>query len=236
MTVTRIPTKITPDPIIEAAVEIRFKSSLSKDSIIPGFINAFIKDFPRYKEGTIPPFPGFLEDHLSKISLFNESFLVGFGSRVLVFGCVGGYKGWDKFSKVIYSNLEKVFSEKLVDGVERIGVRYINFFKGVSDLSSNINLQISFAGKENFSQMRGTQIRTEVGKEGLKIAFLLVDNARVNNNDGSILDIDSYSENLNLKSPKDIISKIEENKFEETNLFFTLIKDSFLAKYNPEYK
>ncbi len=95
----RIPKKLERDLIKDSVVELRFSSELSSEQLYPKIFEIVSKDFPNYRESEIPSqlraTPQF--GHISSTTLYNDSFSIGFSSRVIVFNCNGGYKGWPQF-------------------------------------------------------------------------------------------------------------------------------------------
>jgi uncharacterized protein (TIGR04255 family) len=232
----KIPKKITPDPIIDSVIELRFQTIFKKEEIISRFYNRLNSDFPFFREqqqqiliGTFKP------EYLTKISIQNKDFTVSFGSNVVVFGNAGGYKGWSLFSKMIYQYTEVLVKEGLIGKIDRIGIRYVNFFKDVLLLSSNTNLKINFGNKQDYSENKNTQIRTELSKGKFGFNLVMADNVAHNSSLGSILDIDAYVDKIEAPFSEKIIQLIEEAHVEEKQLFYGLLKPEFIEKFKPEY-
>ncbi|MDR1756384.1 MAG: TIGR04255 family protein, partial [Culturomica sp.] len=104
-----LPTQITPCPIIESNIEIRFSSPLPGDAII-GIIYSVLQPF--YTNCILEPLPILqipaeirrqdpnLKDkptHVIKTTDFNANI----GSSVLIIGIPGEYPGWDHMKNVV---------------------------------------------------------------------------------------------------------------------------------------
>jgi uncharacterized protein (TIGR04255 family) len=51
------PTKITPDPIIDAVVEFRFESEIPPDAVLGMLFNVVRNDFPNFKKLPVAEIP-----------------------------------------------------------------------------------------------------------------------------------------------------------------------------------
>src|SRR5258707_239087 len=226
----KIPKKITPDPIIESVVEFRFQTAFKKEEIISRIYNQLSSDFPLFRDQQqqilIVPFK---PEYLTKVSIQNKDFTVSFGSNVIVFGNAFGYKGWSLFSKMVYQYTESLVKTGLIGKIDRIGIRYVNFFKDVLLLSSNTNLKIDFVNKQDYSENKNTQIRTELSKGKFGFNLAMADNVAHNNSVVSILDIDIYVDNLDSAFSNEIIQLFEDAHIEEKLLFYGLLKQEFVS-------
>jgi uncharacterized protein (TIGR04255 family) len=226
-----IPKKITPDPIIDSVVEFRFSSPHQREKLVTLLFNHFSSEFPSFRE-FLPPV-GFPSEYTTRVSLQNVDFTVNIGPNVLSFGCAKDYKGWLLFSKMVKTNMENLSNLGLIGDIERVGLRYINFFKNVMLVSQNINLDISFMGREGY-KTRTTSLRTELQKGIFSFNVIVADNIVHNNVPGAILDVD-VSAVVTGKFSSATMNIIERAHVEEKLIFYSLLKAEFLNTFKPEY-
>lgn len=232
----KIPKKITPDPIVNSVVEFRFQTPLEKDKIISTLHNLLSSDFP-YFQDQLPQivFPILKPEYVAKTTLRNKDFTVSFGTNVIIFGNAREYLGWPAFSKIVFHFSELLTSKGIMGKIDRVGLRYINFFKDVHVLSTGTNLQINFENKADYNTGKNTQLRTEIQKGKYGFNLVLADNVGHNNALGSMLDIDAYLDNPNIGFSSELIKLVEEIHLEEKILFYGLLKQDFVDKFKPEY-
>lgn len=238
-----LPKKISPCPISEAIVEIRFDSPFPPDAIYGVVYNAFKESFPKPENLPILqiPEPIRLQDPVLRFKpyykLTNSGFIFQIGPKVCTLSSIKEYAGWTAFLAKIKVSFERLFDLEIIDKVTRLGIRYINFFES-NDIFDKVNLKI-LMGSEPFKNEH-TIIRTSIksGKfmSNLQIANKAILNQGGQTQEGSIIDIDVVAIDIPQEDIKNkIIGLVEEGHYEEETLFFSLLEKSFLATLNPEY-
>lgn len=233
-----LPKKIDPCPIIEALIEIRFSALIHENAVFGLFYNVLKEDFPKVESLPILqlPEPLRMADPNLKFKphykIINQDFIVQIGPDVFSIASVPKYIGWGVFSNKIFDILSRINQLKVINDVLRLGIRYINFFE--EDIFNDIDLSISL--KDNKIDYKNTVIRTEISQEDFSSSLQIANN--VNNVDriGSVIDIDTFT-SLNLDkffSNKETI--INRGHQKEKELFFSLLKEEFLKKLNPNYE
>lgn len=239
MTNFSLPKTITPDPIIDSVVEIRFNSPLPEDKVFGLLFNALSQYYPKYKKisNTIPVITGInISKFTPDIRLENEEFTIGIGSNVVLYRCIGGYKGWQKYFSGIKRDIEMLFNEGVLgNSMERIGIRYVNYFEEIDDISKHIELTIKFSEKEDYITQQ-TTYRTVLSKNNISHTLSVADKISMpNKHKGSLIDIDSSRSNFEFSNKEDLFNIIDEIHKEEKILFFSLLKKDFLQTLNPTY-
>jgi len=240
-----IPKKISPCPIIESIVEIRFSSRAPSEAIFGIIYNEFKDEFPNLEKLPILQIPDQLRENDPNLrfrpthKLSNNNLMIQVGPQVFALVNVHEYLGWEMFSEHIYRVFSKLFTTIKFEKLIRIAVRYINLFKGINIFEhSNMKIALNdepFTGNEiNFTSVINADdcINRLVM---LNKSEVVVDKSYYS---GSVIDIDtvlkSYPENIT--SNVEILKKcIEKAHVEEKKLFFSLIQQSFLNTLNPEY-
>jgi len=234
----KLPKTITPCPIKDALLEIRFSTKMHPNAVFGLIYNALQHDFQNKVESLpilqLPDAlraadPNFKYKPHYKIS--NNTNVVQIGPEVLSISSYPKYLGWETFSKKIISIIEKVEKIKIIDNVNRLGIRYVNFFE--TDIFNNINLKICIQDKN--INYKNTVIRTEIGLGDFKSTLQIANNAYNLTTAGSVIDIDTFKEGRleDFFAQKEKI--INAGHTEEKKLFFSLLKKDFLTSLNPEY-
>ena len=237
----KIPQRINPCPIVEAIVEVRFETDMPADAVF-GIVYPAFKD--QYAELEKLPILQLPEDiRLKDPSLINnpyykmksERFILQIGPKVISIISPKEYIGWKLFSEKIKETFSIVQKLDFIKDIKRFGMRYIDFFE--FDIFNNINLQINL--DESPLKSMQTFIRTEIRCEKFTSTLQIANQASIPFDDlmktGSIIDIDTFLENVKMSSIEEISELIEPAHYEEKKMFFNLLKPDFLKTLNPEY-
>jgi uncharacterized protein (TIGR04255 family) len=233
----RVPKKITPCPIAEAVVELRFDAKAPSEAIT-GIVYEKLKDkYPEFNSLPITRLP--LDIINSQPNLLfaphykftNKDFILQLGPKCFSVICAKDYKGWDSYLKEIKWIFEVMNKLDVIEKPLGLGVRYINFFEK-NDIFENIKIDLSLAGNSLVKNVNTLQ--TEFDLESLHCVVRITNNSLLNGvTKGSSIDIDLIADkNLNaLNYEKIIMSAHEIGK----KIFFGILKDEFLKQFNPEY-
>ena len=238
----RLPIEITPCPILEAVLEIRFVAR-EDWSVIPGFLYSHIrekygnkKDLPMSE---LPPEirrkePNFT--HMPLISWENDEFLVYLGPRVVsLLTKPNNYPGWPVISKEMKWLIEKLKLAQFIEEGERLGLRYIDFFN--FDIFDKLILKL-FIGSNKVS---GPEMSIEkvFRRGGLTGKLLLKNSVSVKmGNDvqlGSVLDLDLWVGPSDFELFQNGMSNFEKAHQQNKEIFFGLLKPEFLSTLSPKY-
>ncbi len=234
----RIPKKISPCPITEAIVELRFDSNQPAE-VIPGIVfNKLEQKFPKLEKLPIMELPSFIRDNDPNLKfspqyrLISEDFNFQFGPKCFSIVCPQEYKGWTKYFEQIIWIFNAMKELNIISKPLRIGLRYISFFKDI-DIFDKIKINLSLA--EN--SLIGCQnvFRTEFDFHAFRCVIQFANTALLNGSiKGSSFDVDIVSENITniMDNFKDVIDSAHEV---EKQIFFAVLKDDFLKKFNPDY-
>lgn len=236
------PTKITPDPIIDAVVELRYESDVPSDAIL-GMLFAKVKSkYPDFKKLPITEIPEEIRknDPAFRFNPYFQAesgpFKLNVGPRVISLSNSGHYIGWkNKYFPELKELLKNVEAAGIVKHFSRLGVRYIDFF--ASDVYENINLSITL--NESPLESIQTTFSAIFQNNDFLTKTQVVNNVNANiqgkKKIGSIIDTDTYFEPQNkfgFDGLNDLIDRCHE---ESVAFFFSLLKPEFLATLNPEY-
>ncbi len=235
----KLPIKVSPCPIMEATVELKFSSDLPKGAVFGVLYNSLKETFGKVEQlptAMLPPEVIENDPNLkyrAHYKLTDGLFSAQIGHNVVAFHSPVEYVGWQKFSENLISFFNKVKDSGVVSNPESLLLRYLNFFE--VNIYEQINLVIQLMKQEHISN--NLVMRTEI-KDGNFIKILqLANNVTVTGNfgqkTGSLIDITClYNGQDTLQSFTKIID--EAHKMEK-ELFFGLLKPEFLETLNPHY-
>lgn len=236
-----IPKKLTPDLIVDSVIEIRFASEYPESAVFGLVFDRVKTGYPNYKSTNIPAeirqqdigLRYFPEAYIS-----NDDFTIGLSKNSLVVGGGVRYKGWETYSAEINRLIAEVLTdERLMVSIDRIGLRYINFFEGISMVDQIADLNVTFNNMTDYAR-KASSYRLELNKGDIGYILNCADNASYNGNPqkGCIVDIDAYYSSVPNRDRASIVRCIETLHVEEKKLFFSLLKDEAVNARNPEYE
>ena len=251
MKIENYPIKITPAPVVEAVIELRFKSNEPRESVF-GMIYPSLKDsFPNYNSLPILQLPSQIVNDNPMLNqaphyeLINGNISVLLGPEVLSVvyrnRTTGDeYPGWDKHLRdTVFDVFTKADSTGYINTVNRLGIRYVNFFKDCNILDKT---EVSIKLLEAATDTEETMLRT-VLKRGNINNIIMISNKSTYVSDGiqkngSLIDIDSFMETTSKKEDFfiNLKTKLTDVHDENKKIFFSLLKDDFVATLKPEYK
>lgn len=226
----RIPQKITPDPIIDSVVELRFQTSIQEDLVFTVLFNELSKDLKVYKENQIRPQNG---PHFG--TLYGDYFGIGLSPKSIVFSCKSGYKGWSEFYPFIKKYVNRVAKLNIISKIDRVGIRYMNFFKGMNDLlAQHVNFKATLNSEIDYSIKR-SNYNAELFQEPFSFNVNMSDNVLSQNDLGSLIDIDAFIDKIDCLLDDRLLDIIDKAHMAEKALFFSILKAEFIETLNPEY-
>ncbi|WRQ32330.1 TIGR04255 family protein [Bacteroidales bacterium MB20-C3-3] len=233
----KLPKNINPCPIVDALLEVRFTSTINANAVFGLIYSVLQKDFQKVETLPILQLPDVVRasdpnlKYKPYYKISNENFVIQIGPDVILISSFPRYLGWEIFSKIIFDVLTKIEQIGIINVIERIGIRYINFFE--NNIFEKINLKVSIGSNDVLC--KNTIIRTEIEQGEYSSTLQLANNAIINGKNGSIIDIDTFvTKNLvNFFSKKNEL--INAGHLKEKELFYSLLSSEFLSTLNPTY-
>lgn len=239
LNILNVPKKISPSPIAEAIVEIRFDSTLSSETMLAIIYNDLKEKYPTISSLPIMEFPSSIRDFDPNFKfaphyrLANDHFIVQFGPRSLSVVAQNGYQGWGMFYDQIKWVFDKIKKLDFLKKPLRLGVRYINFFENCN-IFEKIKIELSLAN--NSLKQHQNVLRSEFDYNNFHCIINLTNVAiqPERNIKGSSIDLDViYDINFeNLDNSDNIINEAHDLT---KKLFFIILEDDFLKELKPEY-
>jgi len=238
-----LPLRIEPCPIIEAVAEVRFSTAYPSEAVFGVVYSKLNETFPEVEKLPILQMPEVVRNqdpnlrYQPQYALKKGNLQLRIGPRTLTFSNSAPYLGWRSFYAAIVAALEHIRDTEVIKFPERIGIRYINLFKGA--ILDRINVRVVVSGTELATE--STNLRTEVVEGDFIKIIQVANNVGVNtpafSGPGSLLDVDCI---YNFAQPgTDFYSRYEEvfktAHAHEKETFFSLLKAEFLDQLNPVY-
>lgn len=237
----KLPKSIDPCPIKEAICEVRFESNVPADAVFGIVYQVLGKDFSESIRLPILNIPAELRNADKDLAfqahyrLEQENIVILIGPRMMAVGMLKTYPGWTEHARSIKALMGRFESAGIVRRIERLGLRYISFFP--YDVFPKLLLQItdgtrSLDGDETF-------FRTVLDRGGYKNLLQIrkgVALVRKPDEKGSIVDIDSFSTEINGAFEPALNEFLENAHRVEKELFFGLLKPEFLQSLSPTYE
>jgi uncharacterized protein (TIGR04255 family) len=240
----RLPVRLDLSPIVEAILEIRYKSDFPADAVFgviyskirPLFgtpIKLPILEFPETIRSKDPNLK--YQPHFELPS--GDNIRLGVGPRSLIFRNNKPYIGWTKWSQFIQNVISQLRELNVIANVERLGIRVINFFD--QNILNRINLSIIINDQRLINEV--ATLRAEF-REGQILKILQIANSAeliINRSkkSGSVIDIDC----LRTFDPNERFFDIYETVAAEAHakgkeLFFGLLTPELLSELKPTYE
>lgn len=237
---SRVPKKISPCPIAEAVVELRFESNFPVEVIYGISFQKLKRHFPVQEKLPIMELPQSIRDNDPNLRfnpyfrLKNENFIFQIGPRNFSVSCPKEYKGWGAFSKQIRSVFGDLHSLGIFHKPIRVGLRYINFFEKINVFEKiKIALDLTDNSLIGFKNV----IRSEFPHEDFNCVLNIANQAAINNVKitGSVIDLDVLYEKDTKNMLNNFLKIVDEAHNLEKRIFFGILREDFLHQFHPEY-
>ncbi len=238
-----IPKKISPSPIVEAVTEIRFENELPSAVIFGKLFGALSDEFGETEPLPIIGMPRELMDKeefkfAPHYRLKNDRFLVNIGQRIISVNRIctkEEYTNWNDYYKIINSVFGVAQKAKLFETVERISVRYINFFD--HPISSVLNFDFNLFNEKvsDFQDLTLSFTRKLENNNGLGVT--IGSNATVQFESqpkkGLVVNFEAFKEQP--VAVADMLSNVDDLHAIVEQGFFSSLDKAFLASLEPVY-
>jgi uncharacterized protein (TIGR04255 family) len=229
-----IPLKISPCPIHQAIVEVRFETDYPNDAVFGIFYGKLRDTYSEVRVLPIQQVPEVFRNKDPELKIKPHYELHGDGFNVLIGPCVfsiltaGPYPGWNAFQ----GELEKVFTRLLALDVAkvptRLGIRYINFFKE-TNVYELLNVQILSGSNSLIGS--ATTLRSTFNHQQYSSLVQISNESKLTVGEdvfrGSVFDIDVSTEKLGAEFKSNFIPLINEAHKIEKRIFFPLLSERY---------
>lgn len=237
-----LPKKISPCPINEAILEIRFQPNILGDAVFGLVYNEFKKDYPAISKQPVLQIPEQMRItdpglmHLPEYHLESGPFKLLVGQRIFAIVVTGSYCGWKEFSSRIEDALDRIGNLGLVERVSRLGLRYINVFDFNIFHQSTLSLELGGTPLDTKSSRIVAQIPAGEFEHTLTMVHGMAVRSGESIIGDSAIDIDTSRSTGLAEFFDGRGAMIEEAHKMEKELFFRLITDDYMNTLSPEYE
>jgi uncharacterized protein (TIGR04255 family) len=237
----KLPKRISPDPIVDSVVELRFTNAVPSEAVFGMVFSRIKSEFPEFRNLPVAQLPAEIRerDNNLKFSPTHESRSGGYvfrvGAHVLSLANPDEYLGWDKYSARLKTILEAVESSGVVERFTRLGVRYIDLFE--LDIFEKVKLSITQNGQPFEAKQKVFSALVKNGKFDTNLRIANNQDIRVKSvqKSGAIIDSDTFCELPDGTEFTGLFDLIDECHQAAKSIFFSLLRDEFLDTLNPEY-
>ncbi len=245
---TRIPSKLTHDPVKDVTFEIKYKSSFGEilDELVKQLYSHIkvemsgisspqkmqINDVPYSVRAANPALA--MQPHWI---LLHENTIISISLNSISIAEKDSYSGWDKFHtkiKQFLGSLDKVAIFKELDKL-RYGLRYISIFEGIDIFDDKIDVTLNICGV-NVNKDNHYIVSNWLDSD-ISCTLQISNNIIVGHqsNKSSVIDIDvATPDNIDLRK-LEILDSLNNFHNYEKDVFFKLLKPDFLNDLEPAF-
>lgn len=246
----KFPTKLRNDPIVEALFEVQFEGTegVAVSELLPGMLYPALKaEMPRLvsllpaelPKELIQKDPAFAFKASHRLDGDQYSLLVG--NRLFALSCRKPYVGWPAFKSKILDVTKMLLDTGFVKIVTRFSIKYINivpesYFPNPFDcVDQDLRLGPYDLGN------RLTHLRTEIRESPYVSVIQIIPGASLQYAQeqpikGTLLDIDTIYEGDLSKFWDTLDGLVEQARHIEKKIFFSVISEAALEKFNPVWE
>ena len=232
----KVPTKITPCPIVEAVVELRFDTKTQPDVVTGILSNEFQADYPTRSSLPVMNLPEEirLNDPQLKFApwfrLKGEAFLLHLGPAMVSVICLKEYKGWQRYREAILKAFNIAARSKVETQMQQIGLKYTSFFE--NNIFNNTKAVISLSDCSLLDKK--TFLESKFEQDNFECMVKMINCARLDTRQGSVVEI-GVNTQLNQPMPVNQHGKtIDQAHAVQKQIFFSLLTKDFLNTLKPE--
>lgn len=243
MPLVKAPKRLNKNPLIDAIAEVRFSSNVPPDTIVGLVYGAIKDDFGAPEPLPILQVPAALRDQDPNLRyqacyrFQREGHTLMLGPRNVALSTVP-YVDWNSAEPRLNEVLMKLDQAKLFQRIERVGLRYVNFFEKLNVIERS-TLKLEVGGKSIADQ--SITLRAERKENECIVITQIINNASLVGPQakvGSIIDIDVVTEKVAVDTK--LLSQSLLKVFTEANkladkAFFSLLTSDFINEFEPEF-
>lgn len=236
-----LPLKITPCPILNTLVELRYNPSVPEEAVFGVLYTQLSAQFPQSEKQAILQLPAAIRDVNPKLRfqphyrLRSEGYVISIGPKVFSLGLEGEYPGWAAFREKVLSVYGSVVLAGIIKQPLRLGLRYINILS--PSAFADLTLQVSLAGTPldgNRTFFR-TILKREQNNLTVQVGKDVTAKHSRENKTGTLVDIDVFQSPTGALSMEEMGEFIDSAHDSEKSLFFEILGPKVLQGLNPTY-
>lgn len=253
---SKLPTKLLKEPLIEAIFQLRFKSKQPASTVIPGYLfsqlnldgaGGVVETMDNY--AAIPLSIRENDPNLKYhcfIKINWGKFLIVVGDRAINIACSLPYAGWEEFKEAIITVVKLISKLNIIEYVERHSLKYVDLVpsESIQEQVSMTNLDLTVANTKLTDQ--SFSLVVNIPRKDAHHIVTIVTNATVNLPDegerkGLVIDIDSIVQTgtaqLSIEAwINDISSQLDILHQTNKEMFFECLSPEAIDLLEPEYE
>lgn len=246
-----LPIKLGKEPLLEAVCELRVSPVGALHTVLPGYLFAKfpgqVSSIEQLPAGAIPDAMRAQEPNLAYAAVMRigwKNYFVLIGPRSVAIACRLPYPGWTAFKADTIELFHSVLHSKLIRGIDRYSVKYINFFPSPDGKVGYTDMMDWSLRIGDFTVAHeGTQIRVEIQDGDLITVISIVSPAEVKAPDdpvkrGGIVDVDSISTHVtnDLNNfDEELEDRLDRIRLANKQAFFNCLTNDAIVALEPEY-
>lgn len=248
----KLPCKLQASPLKEVIFEIRQEADLPLALMAPGLLfGPELAGMPilNMPANQIPADIRENDPNLKYAALINikkNNLNLYIGNKSVAFSLSDGYAGWTSFRNLVLPYVLKLHQNKLLQNVQRISLRYINFIDNSqeSDIHNILESTLSLGTSDLLSQQ--LSVETVINHDAaLSSTYRIINPAKIQRpkepeSVGCVLDIDTVKKvdamdfiYRFIQSPENYLDHL--HNLSKT-LFFGSLKSSFIERLGATYE
>lgn len=234
------PKRLGKSAILEAVLEVRFRSMIEEDALL-GAVRADLKaDFPKVDRLPVADIPVAIRssdpsfEFAPLYKLPQSPFTLQIGPRSVSLACSKPYCGSEKFFSCFEKILDIFATKQVFNSFERIGVRYIDFF----DVPLFPTLQMDLRILDKSLDEGVTQLKTAIKvDENCELVINIAGGAIIpaSSEKGSVLDIDVQRKIMGNCEIHSIKQFLKDAHAIQKKVFFGFLTQEGLANLEPKW-
>ncbi|GAB4000103.1 hypothetical protein GCM10028807_52060 [Spirosoma daeguense] len=233
-----LPKEITPNPLLNSSVELRFVNEFSAEFINEILPKSLKQNFDMERDNNSPQ--SRVLDPNDSVVFKNEAFMIIVDKKSVIFENAKHYQLWDRYFPFIKAATNAI-TPNIQSPLERIGIRYVSFFAKSDNQKMMLKKPFLMIEKElgeiKDAGFYGSYAFSK-GKFNCYIQFgsgLKLPGEKTIKK-GCVIDLDlSVEDDLPNVDSDAIFTVIDELHTEEKKLFLLVLNDDFLGSLNVIY-
>lgn len=236
-----LPVRISPCPIREAIIEIRFETDILPSELFEVVVKALDNlGYSNSIELPISLIPNEIRSQINDFryqpyhKVYGNGFLYQIGPQMLSISTVGDYPGWSNFKFEVQRVFTIINKLNIIKNITRLGLRYISVFDWNILPELNVNIQLGGTDLQYLPTTISTHLQIEDSNATLRVnnTFFNVQTSKP----ATLVDID-VEHTKELESFFDTyFSLLDTMHSVEKTIFFELLSDEFIETLHPEYE
>lgn len=247
----RLPVKLNREPLVEVTCQLRVTNQVVLNTIFPGYLLAKhpddVSELQSLPAAMLPEPMRMINPELAytpRVRLKFKGVLVMIGERSVAVTNQAPYLGWPRFKALIEEVFNDLLSSKLISGIERLSIKYLNVLKAKEEPSPQKALAWNPGVGGLELDIRTTHMRTEIRNGSLVTIVQLTGGVTVQvpnraAEEGALIDIDTVMPMEQQEAGKfanSLSNELDRVRRVNKEVFFECLTDEAVQALGPTYE